>query len=108
MAPESVSFRITRSTEDLAHTIHTLSQRVVKLEQRLAAAELLLDRRAEPDPGELTSLETVERLIDDCRQLLELSPTEAEADDLTLASAAGPAPILDEAEREGGSWEQAA
>ena len=75
MARESVSFRITRNTEDLAHTIHTLSQRVVKLEQRLAAMELLLERRSDPDPSEVSSLDNVERLLEDCRQLLELSPT---------------------------------
>lgn len=73
MAPDSVSFRITRSTEDLAQTIHTLSQRLVKLEQRLAAMELQLDRHSDPEPGEVTSLDNVERLLDDCRQLLALS-----------------------------------
>lgn len=75
MAPESVSFRITRNTEDLAQTIHTLSQRVVKLEQRLAAMELLLDRRADLDQRELSSLDNVECLLDDCRQLLDLNST---------------------------------
>lgn len=74
MTRESVSFRITRNTEDLAQTIHTLSQRVVKLEQRLAAMELLLDRRNDPDPSEVSSLDNVERLLEDCRQLLDLSP----------------------------------
>jgi hypothetical protein len=74
MAPESVSFRITRNTEDLAQTIHTLSQRLVKLEQRLAAIDLQLDRQDDPDPIELSSLDNVERLLDDCRQLLDLSP----------------------------------
>lgn len=77
MARDSVSFRITRNTEDLAQTIHTLSQRVVKLEQRLAAMELQLDRRDDADPTELTSLDNVERLLDDCRQLLELTPVES-------------------------------
>lgn len=76
MAPDSVSFRITRNAEDLAQTIHTLSQRVVKLEQRLAAVELQLDRTNDPDPTELTSLDNVERLLDDCRQLLDLSPVD--------------------------------
>ncbi len=80
MTRESVSFRITRNAEDLAQTIHTLSQRVVKLEQRLAAMELLLDRRADPDPSEVTSLDNVERLLEDCRQLLDLSPVEAGSD----------------------------
>lgn len=76
MTRESVSFRITRNTEDLAQTIHTLSQRVVKLEQRLAAMELVLDRREDPDPSEVSSLDNVERLLEDCRQLLDLSPTD--------------------------------
>ena len=97
MAPDSVSFRITRNTEDLAQTIHTLSQRVVKLEQRLAAMELQLDRRSDPDPSEVSSLDNVERLLDDCRQLLDLSP----ADPL-------PAQSGSTAEDEEGGWSQAA
>ena len=44
MAGESVSFRITRTTEDLAQTVAALSQRLVKLEQRLNAMELQLDQ----------------------------------------------------------------
>ena len=38
----SVSFRITRTAEDLAQTITALSQRLVKLEQRQEALELQL------------------------------------------------------------------
>lgn len=74
MAPESISFRITRHTEDLAQTIHTLSQRLVKLEQRLAAMELQISEAAAADPREATSLANVERLLQDCQQLLELQP----------------------------------
>lgn len=85
MTRESVSFRITRNTEDLAQTIHTLSQRVVKLEQRLAAMELLLDRRADPDPSEVSSLDNVERLLEDCRQLLDLSPVDDASGESELA-----------------------
>ena len=73
MAPESVSFRITRSTEDLAQTVSALSQRLVKLEQRLAALELQLDRVAaepEPDPEDLLRLDRVASLLADCRSLL--------------------------------------
>jgi len=99
MAPESVSFRITRSTEDLAQTIHTLSQRVVKLEQRLAAMELQLDRRDDPDPTELMSLDNVERLLDDCRQLLDLGAVESSAEQM-------PARASCDAEQVG--WAQAA
>jgi len=74
MASESVSFRITRNAEDLAETIHALSHRLVRLEQRLAAVELQLDRSAERDPQEISSLDNVERLLTDCRYLLEMDP----------------------------------
>lgn len=73
MASESVSFRISRNAEDLAQTVHALSQRLVKLEQRLGAMELQLDRQVERDPQENTSLDNVERLLLDCRSLLEMS-----------------------------------
>lgn len=76
MATPSVSFRITRSTEDLAQTTHALSQRLVKLEQRLEGLErqlsVALERREQHDPDELSSLETVEQLLSDCRLLLGL------------------------------------
>ena len=74
MASESVSFRISRNAEDLAETIHALSHRLVRLEQRLAALELQLDRTTERDPQEISSLDNVERLLTDCRHLLELEP----------------------------------
>jgi hypothetical protein len=70
MAASSVSFRISRSAEDLAETIHALSQRLVQLEQRLAAMELQAVSSAQDDPAELESLSNVERLLQDCRQLL--------------------------------------
>jgi predicted nucleic acid-binding Zn-ribbon protein len=76
MASESVSFRITRHTETLAETIHTLSQRLLKLEQRLTLLERQLSRTESADPAELDSLENVERLLQDCRQLLEVSVPE--------------------------------
>ncbi len=71
MATPSVSFRISRSAEDLAATVHALSQRLVRLEQRLAAMELQADQSRHEDPQELASLENVERLLQDCRDLLE-------------------------------------
>ena len=74
MASESVSFRISRNAEDLAETIHALSHRLVRLEQRMAALELQLDRPAERDPQEISSLDNVERLLTDCRHLLEMDP----------------------------------
>jgi hypothetical protein len=100
MASETLSFRITRNTEDLAQTIHSLSQRLVKLEQRLAAMELQLDRQerteADVDPEELVCLDNVERLLADCRELLEIEGVEpassfadCDGEDLRSGSAAG-------------------
>jgi DNA repair ATPase RecN len=74
MAGESVSFRITRTTEDLAQTVAALSQRLVKLEQRLEALALQLDglqTPADPDPDEVRRLDQVAVLLADCRNLLE-------------------------------------
>ena len=78
MAPASVSFRISRNAEDLAETIHALSQRLVTMEQRLAAVELQASNQARPEPEELASLDNVERLLQDCRHLLDIGvPSEA-------------------------------
>ena len=74
MAAESVSFLITRNAEDLAQTIHALSHRLVRLEQRLAAMELAVEAKSlEPEVSaeELSSLNEVERLLQDCRHLLD-------------------------------------
>lgn len=81
MAGESVSFRITRTTEDLAQTVAALSQRLVKLEQRLNAMELQLDQVSfveTPDPEELSRLDHVETLLADCRSLLQDGMSEEE------------------------------
>jgi len=75
MSQDSVSFRITRSTEDLAQTIHALSHRLVRLEQRFAALELAvqgLETQPSVSEEESTSLSHVERLLQDCRSLLAL------------------------------------
>ena len=71
----SVSFRITRTAEDLAQTITALSQRLVKLEQRQEALELQMrqqqkDLNAVPDE-EISTLEGVEALLRETRELLE-------------------------------------
>lgn len=72
MASPSVSFRISRSAEDLAGTLHLLSQRLVQLEQRLALLEAREREQPEPeDPCLDQSLENAERLLLDCRSLLE-------------------------------------
>ncbi|MFM7464309.1 MAG: hypothetical protein ACKO28_02345 [Cyanobium sp.] len=81
MTASSVSFRITRHTEDLAQTIHALSQRVVQLEQRFAGLE---DHLSKPEGEEslsaeqLTSLANVDQLLRDCRELLGADSLEEE------------------------------
>jgi len=88
MTSPSVSFRITRNTQDLAETIHALSQRLVSLEHRLAAMEGELAAREQDeevvDPDQLESLESVERLLRDCRDLLESEPTTAPGSTMSL------------------------
>ena len=89
---EPISFRISRSTEGLAETLATLSHRLVKLEQRLAAMELQLQHQISPHPQELASLQTVESLIEDCRSLLA-QPAALPAEDVVWedwAQAAAP------------------
>ncbi|MCP9772394.1 hypothetical protein KBY66_07110 [Synechococcus sp. Tobar12-5m-g] len=71
MAPESVSFRITRTAEDLAQTVTALSHRLVRMEQRLGALETAIEQRQSPEPAELEALAHVEVLLRDCRLLLE-------------------------------------
>ena len=78
----SVSFRITRTAEDLAQTITTLSQRLVKLEQRQEALELQVRQQLQsaqqvPDE-ERATLDGIEQLLQETRQLLELTDTEAD------------------------------
>ena len=78
----SVSFRITRTAEDLAQTITTLSQRLVKLEQRQEALEMLVRKQLEsvqtvPDDEQAT-LNGIDQLLQETRQLLELTEPQAE------------------------------
>ena len=73
----SVSFRITRTAEDLAQTMTTLSQRLVKLEQRQEALELQVRQHLQsfeqvPDEEQAT-LDGIEQLLQETRQLLELT-----------------------------------
>ncbi len=91
MTTSSVSFRITRHTEDLAETIHALSQRLVRLEQRLAVLEGQLATREEEElPAEqLTCLENVDQLLRDCRELLAADPLKGTPSLLGAPSAPG-------------------
>ena len=93
----SVSFRITRTAEDLAQTITALSQRLVKLEQRQEALELQMrqqqkDLNAVPNE-EISTLEGVEALLRETRELLDSTAPMAEG------------PMLDEAPQND-SWGQ--
>jgi hypothetical protein len=94
MASPSLSFRISRSAEDLAETIHALSQRLVTMEQRLAVLERQIAGRDEEDPQQGASLDNVERLLRDCRDLLETDlgadgapGPETDIEDNTIAAA---------------------
>jgi len=94
MTTGSVSFRITRHTEDLAQTIHALSQRVVQLEQRLALLEDQLTTSEEEElPAEqLTSLANVDQLLRDCRELLAADPLKGATASFPAPSVSGLAP----------------
>ena len=79
-----MSFRITRTAEDLAQTITTLSQRLVKLEQRQEALELQVRQQLQsaqqvPDEEQAT-LDGIAQLLQETRQLLELTDTQADND----------------------------
>ena len=70
----SVSFRITRTAEDLAQTMTALSQRLVKIEQRQEVMELQLRQQLKdvnnvPDE-ELATLDGIETLLRETRELL--------------------------------------
>ena len=74
----SVSFRITRTAEDLAQTITAITQRLVKLEQQQEALELQLRQQLQtvhnvPDE-ELATLDGIEQLLQETRHLLQATP----------------------------------
>ena len=103
---ESVSFRISRTAEDLAQTVAALSKRLVSLEQRLGALEvqgasLQAQLRAVPeaDPAELACLDAVDQLLADCRSLLaetELPITEQSITELSVNPVPNAEPLIDE------------
>lgn len=83
MSSSSVSFRISRHTQDLAETVHALSQRLVTMEQRLEVLEghlqALRQQPLQAEEAEAASLApieaNIERLLQDCRQLLADQPS---------------------------------
>ena len=74
---QSVSFRITRTAEDVAQMLNALSQRLVKLEQRMESLELQVRQQrseAETMPAEERQrLDEVDQLLLDCQELLNSS-----------------------------------
>ena len=60
----SCSFRITRTTEDLANTLSLLSKRLVTLEQRQEAIESkLIDAQEEMSEEEIKILDGIDQLL---------------------------------------------
>ena len=78
----SVSFRITRTAEDLAQTMTALSQRLLTLEQRVEAMELQLrqqrqDGQTVPEEERLM-LDGIERMLRETRDLLSTETVSTE------------------------------
>ncbi len=70
----SCSFRITRTAEDLAQTITAISQRLVKLEQRIETLELQSSNSKDiQSDEELVMLDGVDQLLQECKGLLNNS-----------------------------------
>ena len=80
---QSVSFRITRTAEDVAQMLNALSQRLVKLEQRLESLELQVRQQrseAETMPAEERQrLDDVDQLLLDCQELLNSTELSSDA-----------------------------
>ena len=78
----SCSFRITRTAEDLAQTINSLSRRLVKLEQRQEVFELEFSKsQKETSVEEIERLDSVDELLKECRELLENSSRKNDSDE---------------------------
>ena len=75
----SVSFRITRTAEELAQTITALTQRLVKLEQRQEVMEIQLRQQLKDATyvadDERATLDGIESLLRETRELLQSSET---------------------------------
>ena len=87
---QSVSFRITRTAEDVAQTLNALSQRLIKLEQRLESLERQQEMHrseAQTMPAEeLQRLDGVDQLLLECQELLGCSEHPVEEPDVDLAA----------------------
>ena len=81
----SCSFRITRTAEDLAQTVAAISQRLVKLEQRIDSLELnSTDSKDVQSDEEMVMLDGVDQLLQECKGLLNNSSNDVETDEIWL------------------------
>ncbi len=75
----SCSFRITRTAEDLAQTVAAISQRLVKLEQRIESLELkTTESKNIQSDEEIVMLDGVDQLLQECKGLLSNSSNDLE------------------------------
>tara|TARA_Y100001968_G_C19290146_1_gene683801 strand:+ start:466 stop:753 length:288 start_codon:yes stop_codon:yes gene_type:complete len=74
----SCSFRITRTTENLALTLSALSERLVKLETQMGTLEkkLIQNQESMPSLKEIEILDGVDKLLKDCHHLLEMNDSD--------------------------------
>ena len=81
----SCSFRITRTAEDLAQTVAAISQRLVRLEQRIDSLELnSTGSKDVQSDEEIVMLDGVDQLLQECKGLLNNSSNDVEADEVWL------------------------
>ena len=79
----SCSFRITRTAEDLAQTVAAISQRLMKLEQRIDSLELnSTDSKDVQSDEEMVMLDGVDQLLQECKGLLNNSANDVEVDEI--------------------------
>ena len=79
----SCSFRITRTAEDLALTLTEISQRLVKLEQRIEVLELQSSKPKDVQSDEeMVMLDGVDQLLQECKGLLNNSSNDLQADQI--------------------------
>ncbi len=79
----SCSFRITRTAEDLALTITEISQRLIKLEQRIEVLELQSSQPKETQSDEeMVMLDGVDQLLQECKGLLNNSSNTEQSEEL--------------------------
>ncbi len=77
------SFRITRTAEDLALTITEISQRLIKLEQRIEVLELQSKQSKDlQSDEEMVMLDGVDQLLQECKGLLSNSSASDESEEI--------------------------